>query len=82
MKRILFIFLILISISQGYSQIITNVNIQGIDCNNSLGYISITTDIPTTFIKWWKFDDFGDSIVLPSFDYLDSISTNECGKYS
>ena len=54
MKRILFIFLILISISQGYSQIITNVNIQGIDCNNSTGYISITTDITPYYIIWWN----------------------------
>ena len=61
------------------SQTISNVNIQGIDCNNSFGYISLITDITPTFISWYHFDDFGDSTQV-NF-YLDSLSTTECGKY-
>ena len=53
MKRFLFIFLIFISVSQANSQIITNVNIQGVDCNNNTGYISITTDINPGYIIWY-----------------------------
>ena len=68
MKRILFIFLIFISVSQGYSQTITNVNIQGIDCNNNIGYISITTDINPGYIIWYEFDDLGDSSQMNQFD--------------
>ena len=61
------------------SQTILDVNIQGINCYDSIGYISLITDIPPTFISWYHFDDSGDSTQV-NF-YLDSLSTNECGKY-
>ena len=76
MKRILFIFLILISISQGYSQIITNVNIQGIDCYNDTG-ISIATDITPYYIIWYEFDELGDSLQMSQFNNEDSIFVNK-----
>ena len=81
MKRFLFIFLIFISVSQGNSQTITNVNIQGIDCYNNTGYISITTDINPGYIIWYEFNDLGDSSQMNQFDDTDSIFVNECGKY-
>ena len=79
MKRVLLLFFVFFAIIQVNSQNILNVNIQGIDCNNSFGYISLTTDLNPTFISWYYFDDFGDSTQV-NF-YSDSLSTTECGKY-
>lgn len=79
MKRVFLIILLFSAILRVNSQTILNANIQGIDCNNSTGFISIKTDIIPTFISWYHFDDSGDSIQV-NF-YLDSLPTNECGKY-
>ena len=61
MKRVLFLLFLFSAIIQVNSQTILNANIQGIDCNNSTGYISLKTDIIPTFISWYHFDDSGDS---------------------
>ena len=79
MKRVFLIILLFSAFLQVNSQTILNANIQGIDCNNSTGFISIKTDIIPTFISWYHFDDSGDSNQV-NF-YLDSFPTNECGKY-
>lgn len=79
MKRILFIFLIFISVLQGYSQIITNVNIQGIDCYNDTGYISITTDIEPSFYSWYQIDDLGNA--TPLLNDTSILFTELCGNY-
>ncbi|MAO71363.1 MAG: hypothetical protein CMD02_02500 [Flavobacteriales bacterium] len=79
MKRVLLLLFLFSAIIQVNSQTILNANIQGIDCNNSSGYISLTTDISPTFISWYHFDDSGDSTQV-NF-YSDSLSTIECGKY-
>ena len=52
MKRNLFIFYLLFLVSVANSQIITNVNIQSIDCNNDTGYIAIETDLFANFYLW------------------------------
>ena len=52
MKRNLFIFYLLFLVSVANSQIITNVNIQSIDCNNDTGYIAIETDLSANFYLW------------------------------
>ena len=52
MKRILFIFYLFFLVSVANSQMITNVNIQSIDCNNDTGYIAIETDLFANFYLW------------------------------
>ena len=79
MKRVLLLFFLFSTIIKVNSQTILDVNIQGINCYDSIGYISLITDTPPVFISWYHFDDSGDSTQL-NF-YSDSLSTFECGKY-
>ena len=80
MKRNLFIFYLLFLVSVANSQIITNVNIQSIDCNNDTGYIAIETDLSANFYLW--------EILDPNLNWIqvnnvstDSISFTDCGDY-
>ena len=65
-----------------FSQNIVSTNVQGIDCNNSQGYIQIDTDTVTPFYSWYFFDN--QSFVwigYSSGSNLDSIGFFECFSY-
>ena len=82
MRRLFFIFLFFITFFDSKSQTITNVNIQGVDCNNPIGHITIGTDIFTPFYSWYVYNDSLSSWMgYASGVDLDSIIFSECGSY-
>ena len=56
-KKFFFIFCFIWIPFCVFSQNIVSTNIQGIDCNNSQGYIQIDTDTITPFYSWYFFDN-------------------------
>ena len=82
MKRIVFIFLLIIVFLRANSQVIVGSNVQSINCNYSNGYISVTTDFTPSFYSWYFFDDSLSSWVgYLSGSSVDSISFSNCGDY-
>jgi len=79
MKRFLFIFFLFITLFEVQSQIITSTNVQGIDCNNSIGYIALSIDIPTPYIYWDSITPSG--VAIQMMNVGDSISFSYCGNY-
>ena len=53
MKRIIFIFLLVIVFLRADSQIVIGSNVQSINCNDSNGYIIVTTDLTPSFYSWY-----------------------------
>ncbi|MBT6808892.1 MAG: hypothetical protein HOA52_05340, partial [Flavobacteriales bacterium] len=79
MKKLLSLLIMIFSISGVFSQSITNINIQGIDCNNTTGYIAIETDFSSNYYLWQEKDSLGNWFQIPF--YSDSLIVNDCGIY-
>ena len=82
MKRILFILSFIFVIFEGNAQIITNINIQGIDCNNTTGYAAVSTDIPAAWFIFKQYDDSTMSYVTIQTGTEDSVVLNSCSNVS
>jgi len=79
MKRLLLIFFMFITLFQVKSQTITNSNIQGIDCNNTTGFLSVTTDIPASWFIFKRYDDVTMTYITIQTGVSDSVVLNNCG---
>ena len=82
MRRFLLTCFLFFQLFEANSQNIIGSTVQGIDCNNSNGYITIITDISPSFYFWYFYDDSTSSWTT----YLtgtneDSVSFSECGNY-
>ena len=82
MKRILFILSFIFIVFEVNAQIITNINIQGIDCNNTTGYAAISTDIPAAWFIFKQYDDVTMSYVTIQTGTEDSVGLSSCGNVS
>ena len=81
MKRILLILCFIFVVLEAHSQIIT-VDTIHTDCNSSIGYIVISTDVPTPYYDWYVFDNSVSSWIQVGVGAnLDSISLDSCGSY-
>ena len=82
MKRILFTLSFIFVVLEGHSQIITNINIQGIDCNNTTGYAAVSTDIPAAWFIFKQYDNSTMSYVTIYSGTQDSVGLSSCGNVS
>ena len=82
MKRILYILSVVFVFFEGNAQTITNINIQGIDCNNPTGYTVVSTDVPASWFIFKQYDDSTMSFVTIQTGTEDSVALNSCGNVS
>ena len=81
MRSYLIIFILILSNVDLYSQSITNTIIQQTDCNNSIGYINVQTDIPASWFIF-KQDTGMNNYITIQTGPSDTVYFTGCGNIS